>query len=126
MTVYLTPLEALLIQRVLIERFGGAEGVRDAGALEAALFRPQSGYYEDIIAEAAALFESMAMNHPFIDGNKRAAFACVDVFLRVNGWRIDAKPMAIHKWMAGHLDAGTFNIANIEPWLRKRAVRIER
>jgi death-on-curing protein len=55
--------------------------------LEAALFRPQSGYYGDEIAEVAALFESLAMNHPFVDGNKRIAFACVDVVLRVNGHR---------------------------------------
>lgn len=121
MTVYLTPLEAMLMHRVLIERHGGAHGLRDAGALEAALFRPQSGYYGDRIAEAAALFESLAMNHPFVDGNKRVAFACVDVFLRVNGHRIDAKPMAIHRWMIGHLEKGTFNVATIEPWLRKHA-----
>lgn len=123
MSFYVTPLEVMLMQRVLIERFGGTHGLRDAGALEAALFRPQSGYYEDIVSEASALFESLAMNHPFLDGNKRIAFATVDVFLRVNGFRIRAKPMAIHKWMLGHLEAGTFTIAVIEPWLRKHAVK---
>jgi death-on-curing protein len=125
-TLYLTPLEVLLMQRVLIERFGGAHGLRDAGALESALFRPQSGYYSDLVHEAAALFESLAMNHPFVDGNKRIAFAAVDVFLRVNGYRLRAKPMTVHKWMIGHLDAGTFNIANIEPWLRRNAVLARR
>ena len=123
MTLYLTPLEVVVMQRVLIERFGGAHGLRDPGALESALFRPQSGYYEDIVQEAAALFESMAMNHPFLDGNKRIAFAAVDVFLRVNGWRMKAKPMAVHKWMIGQLEAGTFTMATIEPWLRKHAVK---
>lgn len=107
------------MHRVLIDRFGGAHGLRDGGALEAALFRPQSGYYDDAIAEAAALFESLAMNHPFVDGNKRIAFACVDVFLRVNGFRLEAKPMAVHRWMIGHLEKGTFALAAIEPWLRK-------
>lgn len=121
MTKYLTPLEVLLIHRVMIERFGGADGVRDMGALESALFRPQSGYYADTIAEAAALFESLAMNHPFVDGNKRVAFGAVDVFLRINGIRLVAKPMAIHTWMTGHLDKGTFALASIEPWLRKYA-----
>ncbi len=105
----------------LIKRYGGSAGLRDAGALEAALFRPQSGYYDDMIWEAASLFESLAMNHPFVDGNKRIAFAAVDVFLRVNGRRLRATPAAVLKWMIGHLDAGTFNIANIEPWLRKHA-----
>lgn len=109
------------MQRVLVDRYGGAHGLRDAGALEAALFRPQSGYYDDLVWEAAALFESLAMNHPFVDGNKRIAFAAVDVFLRINGMRIRAKPAAAYKWMIGHLESGTFNIANIEPWLRRHA-----
>lgn len=103
----------------LIKRYGGSPGLRDAGALEAALFRPQSGYYDDLVWEAASLFESLAMNHPFLDGNKRIAFAAVDVFLRLNGMRIRAKPAAVLKWMITHLEAGTFNLSNIEPWLRK-------
>jgi death-on-curing protein len=118
-TKYLTPIEVMLIHRVMIERFGGADGVRDMGALESALFRPQSGYYADTIAEAAALFESLAMNHPFVDGNKRVAFGAVDVFLRINGIRLVAKPMAIHNWMIGHLEKGTFALASIETYLRK-------
>lgn len=119
MTKYLTPIEVMLIHRVMIERFGGAAGIRDMGALESALFRPQSGYYTDAIAEAAALFESLAMNHPFVDGNKRVAFGAVDVFLRINGIRLVAKPMAIHKWMIGHLEKATFALASIETYLRK-------
>ena len=123
MTLYLTPIEVMVMQRVLIERYGGAHGLRDPGALESALFRPQSGYYSDLIEEAAALFESLAMNHPFVDGNKRIAFAAVDVFLRINGQRLRVKPAAVHKWMMGHLGAGTFTIARIEPWLRRHAAK---
>ena len=126
MTVYLTPVEVLVMHRVLIDRYGGSDGLRDAGALEAALFRPQSGYYEDVIAEAAALFESLAMNHPFVDGNKRVAFACVDVFLRANGFRMTSTPMKVHRWMSGHLDAGTFHLDRIEPWLHKQVRRAEK
>jgi len=118
-TVYLTPLEVMVMHGALMERYGGKPGLRDAGALESALFRPQSGYYEDLVWEAAGLFESLAMNHPFVDGNKRIAFAAVDVFLRVNGLRIRSRPESVFKWMAGHLDSHTFNISNIEPWLRK-------
>jgi len=58
-----------------VERYGGSHGVRDQGLLEAALYRPQTGYYADLIEEAAALWESLAQNHPFIDGDKRTAFA---------------------------------------------------
>lgn len=84
---HLTVADVLGMHTVLMQRYGGALGVRDPGALEAALFRPQTGYYDDIVAEAAALLESLAINHPFVDGNKRIAFAAADVFLRINGWR---------------------------------------
>lgn len=97
---------------------GGTPGVRDPGALESALFRPQTGYYADIVAEAAAMFESLAINHPFIDGNKRVAFAAVDVFLRINGWRLDRSPNQIHLEMMQMFDSGTFDTAHLDPWVR--------
>ena len=103
---------------VLMQRFGGAPGVRDPGALEAALFRPQTGYYKDIVAAAAALMESLAINHPFVDGNKRIAFAAADVFLRINGWRLQRPPIQIHAAMMKMFTAKTFNIAHLDPWLR--------
>ncbi len=78
---YLTVADVLGMHTVLMQRYGGAGGVRDPGALEAALFRPQTGYYADIIAEAAALLESLAINYPFVDGNKRIAFAAADLNL---------------------------------------------
>lgn len=84
-TTYLTLVEVLAFHDVLISEFGGAPGVRDFDALEAALFRPQTGYYNDVIEEAAALCESLVQNHPFVDGNKPVTFAAMDVFLRVNG-----------------------------------------
>lgn len=115
---YLTVADVLALHAVLIQRFGGSAGLRDAGALEAALFRPQTGYYEDIIAEAAALFESVAINHPFVDGNKRVAFAAVDAFLRINGYGIGRAPMQIHADMMHMFETGTFDIAHLEPWLR--------
>ncbi len=91
---YLTVADVLGMHTVLMQRYGGAPpGVRDPGALEAALFRPQTGHYDDIVAEAAALLESLAINHPFVDGNKRIAFAAADVFLRINGWRLQRAPM---------------------------------
>ena len=87
---YLTTADILAMHAVLLKRYGGADGVRDIGALEAAVFRPQSGYYADEIQEACALLESLLINHPFVDGNKRTAFAACDVFLRINGLRITA------------------------------------
>ncbi len=119
---YLTVPDVLGMHTVLMKRYGGAMGVRDPGALEAALFRPQTGYYDDIVAEAAALLESLAINHPFVDGNKRMAFAAADVFLRINGWRLQREPLRIHAEMIGMLESGTFDIAHLDPWLRGFAI----
>jgi death-on-curing protein len=87
--------------------------------LESAVARPQSGYYKDVIESAAALFESLAINHPFIDGNKRVAFAATDVFLRINGYRFTLNSKEIYASMMKFFDTGTFKLATIEPWLRK-------
>ncbi len=67
--------DVLTLHRTQLARFGGAVGVRDAGLIEAALARPQSGYYGDLIEEATALWESLTMNHGFVDGNKRSRLA---------------------------------------------------
>jgi len=115
---YLTVAEVLAIHSELIERFGGAQGVRDMGALESALFRPQTGYYEDIVAEAAALLESLAINHPFLDGNKRIAFAAADVFLRLNGHEVSVAPDDAYAFLIGLLENGQFKFDKLEPWLR--------
>ena len=97
MSIYLTPAEVLAIHEDQLTRYGGARGVRDIGLVEAAVFRPQSGYYTDVIQEAAALWESLSQNHPFIDGNKRVAFASTDVFLRLNGFKITADPLVAYE-----------------------------
>lgn len=116
---YLTLAEVLVIQEELIALYGGGHGVRDMGALESALFRPQTGYYDDVIAEAAALLESLAVNHPFIDGNKRVAFAVADVFLRLNGFLFEADPIAAYDFMIGLFERGSFRFEQLEPWLRE-------
>jgi death-on-curing protein len=74
--------EVIAIQERLIERFGGSGGLRDKGLLESAIYRPQTGYYDDLPQMAGALFESLINNHAFVEGNKRVAFFACDVFLR--------------------------------------------
>ena len=118
MTDYLTVIELLAIHADQIERYGGADGVRDPGLLEAALYRPQTGYYQDVIEEAAALWESLAMNHPFLDGNKRVAFAATYTFLAINGWQITAEPEAIYRFIVESLEAGEFRHERLVSWLR--------
>ena len=119
MTDYLTLIEVLSIHADQIARYGGSDGIRDMGLLEAALFRPQTGYYEDEIAQAAALWESLAQNHPFVDGNKRTAFAVTYTFLAINSLRITAEPDDIYRFIMDGLEAGEFNFEAIKIWLQK-------
>jgi death-on-curing protein len=125
MTEYVTTADALFFHKELIERYGGATGIRDAGALESALHRPQTGYYETIIHEAAALLESLVQNHPFVDGNKRVAFAVVDVFLRINGRAIRADSQTIYEFLIELLNIGTFDMEHLVPWLQTIAVEVK-
>ena len=124
MPVYYLDMEDILaIHRRQIDSFGGAPGIRDAGLIEAALARPQSGFYKDRIEEAAALWESLTMNHEFIDGNKRVGFAAAYVFLRINGITITASSKVALKFILGALEGGTFNKQSLEIWLRKQTGR---
>ena len=118
-TIYLDMEDVLAIHARQIEIYGGSQGIRDAGLIESALLRPQTGYYRDLVEEAAALWESLAMNHGFIDGNKRVAFACLNVFLGMNGLKPCAEPSAAIAFIYGHLEAGTFNKDNLDGWLRE-------
>jgi death on curing protein len=118
MTEYVTTADALFFHKQLIERYGGAAGVRDVGALESALHRPQTGYYDTLIHEAAALLESLLQSHPFVDGNKRVDFAVVDVFLRINGYSITADSKTIYAHMMSLFEARSFDMEHVVPWLQ--------
>lgn len=109
--------EVLAIHELLIQTFGGPSGVRDMGALEAALMRPQLGYYEGLLDEAAALMESLANNHPFVDGNKRAAFFVTDTFLRLNGSYIEADPDDVYAHFMSLFERRTFRYQELRAWL---------
>src|SRR5664279_4628062 len=96
-----------------IERYGGGEGVRDYGLLEAALYRPQTGYYADLIEEAAALWESLSQNHPFVDGNKRTAFAVMYTFLAINKARLTASAGEIEDFVLNLYVIGSFDFDHL-------------
>ena len=116
--LYLDMNDVLALHARQIERFGGADGIRDAGLLDAAINRPQSGYYADIFEEAAALWESLTMNHCFVDGNKRVGFASVYVFLRLNGMRIVAPEAETLGFILTRIETGTFAKDTLDAWLR--------
>ncbi|MDB6086194.1 MAG: doc, partial [Gammaproteobacteria bacterium] len=88
------------------------------GALESALHRPQTGYYDSIVHEAAALLESLIQNHPFVDGNKRVAFAVADVFLHINGHGLTANSDSIYDFMMQLFEQQTFDMEHLVPWLQ--------
>ncbi len=116
--------ETLTLHRALIARFGGTAGVRDPGALESALVRPQSGYYETLAIQAAALMQSLAMNHCFLDGNKRVAFALTAVFLQMNGFRLKVDADAAETFVIDRLIAKHAPIEEIARWLERYMKRL--
>jgi len=121
-TIYPTVDEVVAAHRRLLEKFGGLPGIRDRGALEAAIFRPQAGYYDDLIQEAAALWESLSQNHPFIDGNKRVAVTVAGAFLKVNGWRLEFDDLEAYQFVMKLYESGGMRFANLAAWLRAHVV----
>lgn len=111
--------EAKAIHQRLIRRFGGTTGIRDKGVLESALFRPQSGYYGDIAEMAAALFESLLINHAFVDGNKRVAFFATDAFLRLNGWKLSVDPAPAYEFILGAVVSRDARYDKLLSWIRE-------
>lgn len=115
--------------KVLHERslalHGGPSGVRDEGLLESALERPKNRFHYERLADvmelAATYAAAISGNHPFIDGNKRAAFHAMALFLRLNGFRLKADQadaaITIFKLAAGELD-----IPALTAWLRTRVI----
>jgi death on curing protein len=122
-TIYPTVDEVVLVHARLISQFGGSPGIRDRGALEAAIARPQTGYYDDLIQEAAALWESLSQNHPFVDGNKRAAVTVTAAFLRVNGYLLEFEDLDAYSFLIGLYETGRMRMTELDGWLRKHTVR---
>ncbi len=120
MKKYLTKDEVVFIHQYLIDEFGGFHGVRNNSSLESAVMRPKSGYYKDIYEEASALMESLALNHSFVDGNKRISFFATDVFLRMNGYYINCETEEAYKFFIENLEKNTFRFNNILNWLKEK------
>lgn len=124
MTLYLALDQVLRIHERQIERFGGSAGVRDRGALEAAISRPQATFggddlYPDPARKAAALLHSLTANHPFVDGNKRTAAMSAELFLLFNGFELLADE---HDFEAVTMATarGELGAEELAIWLRQR------
>lgn len=123
---YLEPEEVLLIHERILDKFGGAGGLRDWGSLDSAVNRPRSAFggrnlYPDIFAKAAALGHSLVLNHPFVDGNKRTAWEAMHTFVEENGYSLRAEHDEIVELML-RIEDKSLGVEQIAEWLRQRAV----
>lgn len=123
-TLYPSLAETLELHKNLINRFGGEPGVRDLGLLESALMRPQTGYYKSLSMEAAALMQSLMQNHAFVDGNKRVAFACTAIFLRINGYKLKVSANDGESFIIQKIIKQKADIQTITEWLESHMVHI--
>jgi death-on-curing protein len=120
--VYLTVAEVVAIHHYQIEEYGGEQGMLNQGALEAAVFRPQTGYYNDLSEEAAALLESLVNNHAFVDGNERVGFAAAHTFLLLNGFDLDVSSKAAGEFMLKTITEGKFRFPLLHKWISAHLV----
>lgn len=117
---YLTRAEIEAIHADQVTRYGGSPGLRDPGQLEAALYRPLTGYYEDLIAQAAALWESLSQNHPFVDGNYRTALTAAVALLAGNDAQVTAGPDILSALLDHHHTNDSLDFAVLDALLRVR------
>lgn len=115
----------LLLHEESLAQFGGGRGLRDEGMLDSALVRPQNllAYTPDadVFMLAASYAFGLAKNHPFIDGNKRAAFLSIGIFLHINGYRLAADQLdAIQTILS--LASGDIDEHTLTEWLRKNSI----
>ncbi len=122
-TIFPTLEEALELHLVLIEKFGGSTGIRDQGLLESALIRPQMEYYGSLSQQAAALLQSLSRNHPFLDGNKRMAFALTAIFLDLNGYDLIVETDAAHLFIVDDVIRKHKEVDEIATWLERHMTK---
>jgi death-on-curing protein len=121
---YLSVSQVMALHTDQLRLYGGAAGVRDKGALESALARPAMTFggedlYEDIASKAAAMMHSLALNHPFVDGNKRVAAHAAIVFVELNGWEFLATPGGLTE-MTLAVAEGKVAAEALTIWFRQR------
>lgn len=124
MIVYLSRGQVLELHGLQIARFGGSPGLRDKGALESAVARPQMTFggedlYPDVPAKAAALMHSLVMNHPFVDGNKRVGAHAAVLFLRANHFQPGFAPEELTGVTLG-VARGEVSAEALTIWIRQR------
>jgi len=121
-------IEVEQLHKILIDNFGGTQGLRDKAALDSALSRPFQTFdnkdlYPSIIEKAASLIESILINHPFIDGNKRTGYLLLRLFLLNNGLDIYASQDNKYEFVI-NIASGTLKYDGIVSWLASNTTKI--
>jgi death on curing protein len=127
---YLSLGEIVDLHQLLLKQTGGLAGIRDLGGLESALAQPRATFdgadlHPTIIQKAAALAFSLALNHPFVDGNKRVAHAAMEVFLLMNSWELVGTVDEQERLMLDLAD-GQITREELTAWLEQHAKRVAR
>lgn len=118
----ITTKEVEIIHNILIDKFGGTKGIRDFGLLESALARPFATFdnqdlYKNPIEKASAILESIAINHPFIDGNKRTAYTLMRLILLENNLDISASQQDKYDFVIA-VSTGKYRFEEINNWIQ--------
>ncbi len=124
---YLSAEQVLFIHSRLIDTTGGAHGIRDTGLLQSAVARPLVTFegkelYSDIFHKAAALFESLIKNHPFLDGNKRTAITSAALFLQLNGYLLNTNQKELEKFTL-RMAVSKISFHEALEWFKKNSLK---
>ncbi len=114
--------EVLLIHDQVVKLHGGANGVRDLNGLESAITRPYQSFagndlYPSCFEKSAAIGESIIMNHPFVDGNKRTGYVLMELLLRLEGFRINSNDDELYQFVID-ISTGSKRFEEIVEWLK--------
>lgn len=126
---YLPAEEILVMHARIVDATGGVHGVRDTGRILSAVERPKmqfagKEFYPTVFDKAAAYFESIAFDHPFVDGNKRTALAVAARFLYLNGYELAATNQALERFATAAVKK-KYAKDIVSSWLRKRVRKMQ-
>jgi death-on-curing protein len=120
--------QVIKIHEILVEKFGGAKGLRDLALLESALSRPYQTFggielHENQFQKAAAIIQSLLINHPFVDGNKRIGYVVMRLILLEKGWELNVTQDDKYQFVI-RIAEGKMEFNEISDWIKSNAIRI--
>jgi death-on-curing protein len=122
---YLSLDNVVAIHRDLIDRYGGSDVVADPDALKRAITLPRPGFSDDVVQEAAILWEKLGQGHFFIQGNQRSALAVAITFLAINGIRLTADSDEIYEFVTGVCERNGLSYGSVYGWLNEHCRQVD-